>query len=254
MTLCKDQKKEIVIGLKSFLKGLSRDESKDAVAEAMKQINTEVLKNREDNLVRVLGSHFDKLKFLECPQLILEVFKSKKDEAIAKMLEIWMKKYPDEPLWFLAARGVHLGIPVIRRSCMGIYALMPMVRYEDNVGYTHVNPNRLTDIVKVPEDPYYIIDVEDGRAMLGELSMDAEKIIRDQKRLCLIVDGVIAVGMLTQVLFHHNMGATGSRYESDNFPGLYLNNSGNGKPKLSCWFDPNCPDDRLGFPSCGSRI
>ena len=250
MTLYEDQKEKTVIGLKSFLKGLSRDESKDAVAEAMKQIDTEVLKNREDNLVRVLGSHFDKLKFLRCPQLILTFFQSKKDEAIAKMLEVWMKKYPDETLRSLATRGIYLSIPVIRRNHMDIHALMQMVRCGDRVGYTHAKSNEMNDTLIVPDDPYYALDVEDGRAILGKPSMGAEGIINGQRRSCSIVDELIAIGMLTEALFHHYMYATGSYYGLDSVLSLSLSHD---KPKLD-WRDRGLSNDSFGTPSCGGRI
>ena len=254
MTLSEDQREKRAIEIVAFFTGLSEDEIDDVVMRARRKAKTKKLKNREDKLVEVLESHLDKLKLLGCPQTISEVFRGKKDKVISKMLEVWMKKYPDETLESLAARGIYLSIPVIRRSYMGIYALMPMVRYGDKIGYTYLNPNSLTDTLRVPDDPYYALDVEDGRAILGKPSIGAEGIINGQRRSCSIVDELIAIGMLTEVLSHHNMNAVGSRYESDNFPGLYLNNSGNGKPKLSYWSDLNCPDNRLGFPSCDSRI
>jgi hypothetical protein len=237
MTLCKDQKEGPVAKLTAFFKGLSGDEIDEAVAEARKLANAETLEERKGKLVKLFENQLEKLKSLGTPQAILEAFQNKKDEVIAKAVETNI------------AKGNIPFLPVIPRSYMGIYALMPMVRHEDKVGYTYLDPNELTDVVETPKTPYYAFDVENGKAMLGKSPRDAEKIIKYQKRSCLTADEVIAVGTHSEVLSDHNVDAPGSRSESDSVPSLYLHGD---EPKLG-WSSPDHSYGKWGSASCGSR-
>ena len=237
MTLCKDQKEGLVAKLSAFFKGLSGDEIDDVVAEARQLANAETLEEKKGKLTKLFESQLEKLKALGTPQAILEAFGNKKDEVVSKAAEMAI------------AEGNIPFLPVIPRSYLGIYALMPMVKHENRVGYTYLDPNELTDVVETPKNPYYAFDVENGKAMLSKSPMDAEKIIKSQKRSCLTADEVIAVGIHNEVLSDHNMDATGSRSESDGVPRLCLSV---GRPRLS-WSNPDYSLDGWGSGSCGSR-
>jgi hypothetical protein len=250
MTLCKDQKEGLVAKLTAFFKGLSKDEIDVVVAEARQLANAETTEERKNKLTKFFESHLEKLKSLGVPQAILEGFGNKKDEVVSKMLEIWIDRYPRETLESLAKMGIYLGLPVIPRSYMGIYALMPMVKNGDKIGYTYLDPNKLTDVVETPKSLYYALDVEDGRAMLDKSPNEAEKIINSQKRSCLIADEVTALGAHTDVLSNHNVDATGSRCGSGFVPFFVLYDD---RPKLD-WSNPDDSNDEWGSASCGSRV
>jgi len=237
MTLCKNQKEGLVAKLTAFFKGLSGDEIDDVVAETRKLVNAETLEERKDKLTKLFESQLEKLKSLGCPQAILEAFQKKKDEVVNKASEMAI------------GEGNIPFLPVIPRGYMGIYALMPMVKHEGKIGYTHLDPNELTDVVETSKNPYYVFDVEDGKAILGKSPRDAEKIIKGQKRSCLIVDEVIAVGVHSEVLSDHYVDASGSRYKSDIVPGLCLLD---GRPRLY-GNDPGFSCGGWGSGSCGSR-
>ncbi|MGA9237873.1 DUF5701 family protein [Robiginitalea sp.] len=237
MTLCKNQKEGLVAKLTAFFKGLSGDKIDEAVAQARKLANAETLEERKDKLVKLFESQLEKLKSTGTPQAILEVFQNNTDEVVSKAAEI------------AVAEGNIPFLPVIPRSYMGIYALMPMVKYNGKVGYIYLDPNELTDVVETPKTPYYAFDVENGKVMLGKSPKDAEKIIKNQKRSCLTADEVIAVGIHSQVLSDHYVDATGSRFKSDFVPGLCL---GDDRPGLR-YFNPDRSYDEWGSGSCGSR-
>lgn len=237
--LCKDQKEGLIAKLTAFFKGLSSEEIDDVVTEAKRQVTVESVEEKKKNFGQLFDSQLETLKGRGCPQAILETFQKQRDKIIANAKAIQTN----------IAKGNIPFLPVVPKIYLGVYGLMPMVRNGEKVGYTYLNPNELSDVVKTPKTPYYIFDVEDGKAMLGKLPNDAEKIIKKQNRSCLTDAEVIAIGVHTDVLSNHYLDATGSRYTSGKVPNLYLDD---GKPKLYWSYDDDS-DALRGSASCGSR-
>ena len=236
--LCKDQREGLIAKLTAFFKGLGAEVIDDVVAEAKKQANAETIEDRKNGLAKLFDSQLETLKSRNCPQAILEAFQNKKSEVLNKAAEM---EIPEGNIPF---------VPVIPRSYMGIYGLMPMVRNGDKIGYTYLDPNEMTDNEEVPKNPYYIYDVEPGKATLGKSPEDAEKIIKKQNRLRHITDEDIAVCVHTDVLSDHYLWSTGSRYRhSDRVPVVYLGGAG---PELY-WRHADYSVDELGSASCRSR-
>jgi len=236
--LCKDQREGLIAKLTAFFNGLNGEDIDDVVAEAKKQVSAESTEERKKNFIQLFDGQMATLKDRGCPQAILEAFQSKKDAVIAKAIQTSI------------AEGNIPFLPVIPRSYMGIYALMPMVRHEDKIGYTYLDPNLISDVVETPKTPYFVLDVEDGQAMLGKTVNEASKLIEKQKRLILTDPEVISIGIHSDVLSRHNVDAAGSRYGTGSAPNLYLSG---GKPKLS-YNDVSLSDGKGGSASCGSRV
>jgi hypothetical protein len=201
--LCKDQREGLIAKLTAFFRGLSGEEIDDVVTEARRQATVESVEERKKNFIQLFNSQLETLKGRGCPQAILEAFQEQRDKVIAKAIQTNI------------AEGNIPFLPVILKIYLGVYGLMPMVRNGEKVGYTYLDPNKLSDVVETPKTPYYIFDVEDGKAMLGKSPNDAEKLIKKQNRLCLTDAEVIAIGVHTDVLSNHYVDATGSRYKSD---------------------------------------
>jgi hypothetical protein len=236
--LCKDQREGLIAKLTAFFKGLGAEVIDDVVAEAKKQANAETIEDRKNGLAKLFDSQMETLKSRNCPLAILEAFQNKKSEVLSKAAEM---EIPEGNIPF---------IPVIPRSYLGIYGLMPMVRNGEKVGYTYLDPNEMTDNEEVPKNPYYIYDVEPGKVTLGKSPEDAEKIIKKQNRLRHITDEDIAVCVHTNVLSDHYLWSTGSRYEhSGRVPLVYLCDDG---PELR-WGLADRSFGRWGSASCRSR-
>jgi hypothetical protein len=254
-TLCKDQREDLVAKLTVFLKGLTGEEIDNIVKEVKEQTDAETKKDRKNELIELFDSQMETIRsildFMKIPsEPILNRFLKKKDDVISAMIEIWKTYHPEETIESLAGKGIYLGIPVIPPSCLGYNGLMAMVRNGDKIGYTALNPNKIRDLVETPKEPYYILDVGDGRKYLGKSPENAEKLIKEQNRSCLTADEGIALCVHSDVLGHHNIDLTGSRDEdSDGVPGVCLSGD---VPGLR-WAGLDCSHDRWGSASCRSR-
>lgn len=236
--LCEDQKKVLIKALAALFNDLFLQDIDDAVAQAKTEISVKTLEDRK----RFLGEFFDsQMKTLEsrdCPGAIIEAFQAKRDEVLSKVVAMEM---PEGHIPF---------IPVIPRSYLGIYGLMPMVRNGDKVGFTYLNPNEITDNEKTPKSPYFIYDVEDGIGTLGKTPESAGQLIKKQDRLCHIPDEDIALAIHTSVLSHHCLWSTGSRCKvADLVPSVYLYDDG---PELY-WDYTVISHNEWGSASCRSR-
>jgi len=236
--LCKDQREGLVAKLTAFFKGLEAEVIDDVVAEVKKQATAETIEERRNGLAKLFDNQMETLKSRGCPQAILEVFQNQRDAVLSKATEMEISK------------GHIPFVPVIPRTYMGVYGLMPMVRNEDKVGYTYLDPNEITDKLETPKGPYFIYDVEDGEGMLGKSPKKAEQLIAEQKRSCLTIDEGIAVCVHTNVLSEHYVDCTGSRYESaDRVPSICLDGD---EPRLR-WNYLFNSSVRWGSASCRSR-
>jgi len=236
--LCKDQRNDLVSKLTNLFKGVEAEEIDDAVEEAKRKVSIEISEERKRELGELFDSQVEILKSRGCPKAILESFQDKRDEVLNKAAEM---EIPEGNIPF---------IPVIPRSYMTIYGLMPMVRNDEKVGYTYLDPNELSDVVETPDKPYFMFNVEDGRDMLGKSPEKAEKLIKKKERSCLTDNEGIALCIQSDVLLSHNVDCTGSRYEQgDGVPIVYLDG---GKPRLSS-LDLDSSHGSWGSASCEER-
>lgn len=241
-TLCQDQLAEKLKELfKNIQVGVSVD---DAVSKAKKELEEESGKVKEKELSNLFDSQLkiveQRLKEMGIsnPDAIISVFAGKKPSVISKAAKMTFAK---NRIPFL---------PVISRKYLGIYALAPLMRNGDKVGYTYLDPDDLKDVVEVPRGLYYIFNVEDGEEMLGKSPNEAEKLVKKQGRSCLTADEVIMLCVLTSVFSRHYVDATGSRCQSDDLvPVVWLLD---GKPKLD-WNYADNAYGKWGSASCGSR-
>jgi len=233
--ICKDQ---LVGKLVPLFKDADTDID-EAVKEAKNQLAAEAKKAKREDLEKLFESQIQTLKDRGCPEQIVELLTEQKSAVLSKASEM---TFEDGHIPF---------IPVIPRTYRSPYDLMAMVRNGDKQGYTYLNPTAIIDEVETPDRPYYIYDVEDGKALLGKSPENAEKILKKQSRSPLTAAEVMALTAHTDVLKEHYVWAPGSRCDgSDEVPNVYL--FGGDQPKLF-WAYVDGSNGRWGSASCGSR-
>jgi hypothetical protein len=235
--ICKDE-------LVGKLAPLFRDADTDideAVKEAKNQLAAGAKKAKRKDLEKLFDSQIQTLKDRGCPEEIIELLTERRGSVLSRASKMTFED------------GHIPIIPVIPRTYRSPYDLMAMVRNGNKQGYTYLNPTAITDKVETPDKPYYIFDVEDGKALLGKSPKEAEEILKKQSRSPLTVAEVMALTTHTDVLKEHCVWATGSRYGGSDrgVPAVYLGVGA--QPKLD-WNIVNDSYGRWGSASCGSRI
>jgi hypothetical protein len=141
-------------------------------------------------------------------------------------------------------------LPVIPLSYLSLYTQMAMVENDGKKGFTYLKPNLISNVVEVPDKPYFIYNVENGQAMRGKSSNEATELLKNTGRSPLTVAEVASLALHTDVLSQIFLDASGSRFESaDEVPDVWLSG---GEPWLG-WFSADSTDSKWGSPSCGSR-
>ena len=141
-------------------------------------------------------------------------------------------------------------LPVIPDSFLSIEKQMTFVKNGTQKGKSHLGTEKISTAVQVPKEPYYIFNVEDGRAMLGRSPNSAVTGIINQDRSPLTVEEGIAIAIHKfDILSDHFVDLPGSRHD-DEVAYLWLSE---GRPKLN-WSWANLSSARWGSASCGSRL
>lgn len=234
MGLCTDQLAEKFV---PFLRRASKNTDIElAWAKAKDCYATEAKQAKREDLEKMFDTQIQTWRNRGCPEAIVEMLVKQKDTVLEKASKMTF------------GNGNIPILSVVPRSHLTIYSLMPMVKNGEKLGYTYLDPTEITDVVDVPKKPYWIYDVENGKAMLGNSPKEAEKLIKKDNRSCLTDTEVIAIGIHDRP--DHYMDATGSRYKhSVHVPDLWLSD---GRPLLG-WNDANDSLSDWGSPSCGSR-
>ncbi len=232
--LNKDQLVEKLIGLFAETDSGNID---GAVAQAKDLLGQKAKWAKRSNLEQLFDIQIVILKDCSVPAPIVEMLQNQRGQVITKAGKM---SFENRQVPFF---------PVIPRTYLSIFSQMPMVKSNDKVGYTHLNPTEITDVTTTPKNPYYIYDIEDGEAMRGKVPQYAEKLIKNQGRFGLTEVEVIALGIHTDVLSRHYVDAVGSRFSSDRVPDLFLRD---GRPRLG-WSCLGDGDGFWGAASCGSR-
>lgn len=233
--LCIDQ---LASRLVPLFKETDPENIDEAVRRAKNQQIAEAKQAKREVLNRLFDNHIATFNERNVSEQILEVFWNNKEKVLNHAESITVTE------------GNLPFAPVIVPLYLGYHGLVSLVRYKGKQGYTYLDPIQITDIEKVPSRLYYMFDIEDGTAMLGKKSEDADKLIVKQGRLLAVTAEVLSIGIHTDVLSRHFVDAVGSRYGSDRSPGLYLSG---GRPGLG-WNDLDDANDRWGAASCGSRL
>ena len=235
----KNKKDKLVSDLVSLFKSFENNVSiiDEAVEEARRQLReTERIKFK--NLERLFNKQIRTLKERGCSRQIIEMFQ----EQGAFVLE--------EASKMLFAKGNIPFLPVIPITYKSLYDLMAMVRNGDKQGANFLKSLAFTDECVTPDGPYYIFNVEDGRATINKNPGEAIEILKNQSRSPLTLAEAIALCIHTDKLI--NIYACGSRYEfPHNVPYIYL---AHGQPCLHYCTLNGSYGGPTGSPSCSDRM
>ena len=219
-----------------------------------KEIDTVVAGAKEGAHRNTLENFFDGLMIVletrDCPVAIIEMFRSKRGPALAKLQKIWDGRYPNDTLESLRERGIRLIVPVIPYSCLDAHRLMAMIHYGGKVGCIDFDPSRIRDREIAPEQPYFIYDVADGRDNCGKTQEYVLQTIKERSRVALNSHEAIALAFHAGVLKHHNLLIAGSNYQ-DSGQMLYIAIEYADVPVFG--HVKSVKSATFGIPSCSSR-
>lgn len=229
--------KDHVTRVLDVLSDVPDDKVKSVLAGAELRRRESTVSERRRFLDNLFSRQLEVLAERGCPDVLREQLVSLRKTTI------------DKALASTATKGNPPFLLVVPPPFLSYHTLASMLRNGTNVGYTRLNVRLITDVLKVPEDPYVIYDVEDGRALLGKSPADAEKLIKQQNRAGLTAAEALNLCIQTNTLNHHFVDAVGSRFGSDVVPVLWLNDA---RPSLF-WLYRGFAFSLWGAASCGSR-
>lgn len=129
---------------------------------------------------------------------------------------------------------------------INLHDLMKLVGVNGKAGFdiTYVK-----DEIVVPEGPYVIVGIEDGRSRLGVAPAKSKLAIAEEGRFGLTVfEGVVYCAMFP-LLVHHGIDCVGSTVNSATTPYLVFEEDGS-----DLFFGgEGVPDPEFGAPSCSER-
>ncbi len=129
---------------------------------------------------------------------------------------------------------------------------MTLVIVDGQRGRSYLNPALVRPVdgaTKRPDGPYLMLDVEDGRAMLGISSDEcAKRFVKNGRFGCTVDEGEMVAIYWPSTLKHHYIDCPVSRYDRDSVPcvGIWY-----GEPKLDAHHSGSA-HSRYGSASCGS--
>ena len=143
---------------------------------------------------------------------------------------------------------------VPRKKLLSLEKEIPLMEVDGKKGFTTLNLSELktADGVEIPESlAYLVVDVENGKAMLGRIPDEAVNQFKKEGRSPLTAEeGVALILQHPEILKDNCMGLPGSRRGDDKVADLWLFE---GEPRLH-WSWANSSLVRWGSASCGSRV
>ncbi|MBI5005061.1 MAG: hypothetical protein HZC03_00395 [Candidatus Lloydbacteria bacterium] len=145
-------------------------------------------------------------------------------------------------------------VVVPREKLLALEKEIPLMEVDGKKGFTALNLSELktADGVEIPESmAYLVVDVENGKVMLGKTPDEAVKQFKKEGRSPLTAEeGVAIILQHPEILKDHYMDLAGSRRGGDVVAVLWLRE---GKPRLS-WNWADYSNAKWGSASCGSRV
>lgn len=188
-----------------------------------------------DELISLCNKQIQLLQARKCPAAILKALTIKKTVAAIHACSM-----------NIPTRHVPL-IAVVPKALINLNDLMPMVRYNGLKGTNTLNQSYVHNVIEVPIEPYFMIDVEDGTATRNQTPEEAKINIANEERMGITPEEGIALSMHKQTLAKHCIDCIGSYYKSKekipyfdfNMHALWLNYT---YSHMQChgWGSPSC--------------
>ena len=220
-------------------KGLTHKEINNVVSLAKKQ---RIIK---DSLEALFGVQIQTLKDRRCPKRITEILMQTQPRVVAKALKM---RFKNDRIPFL---------PVIPCNYITVFSQMEMVLNENMAGYSSIYRSNTTPAnpfsinLKIPEEPYYIFNIEDGTGTKSKCPNEdeIERQINKCDRVCLTGIEIIALAVHSDVLSKCRIIGMNSYCNEWGaaFPFLFV--CGTKEPVLGYIYELNNCDERYGIPS-----
>ncbi|MBI3335642.1 MAG: hypothetical protein HY001_04045 [Candidatus Portnoybacteria bacterium] len=222
----------------------------EKLRELQRTVGMELVPNREqyekfeqefnrqiDNLVKY---GFPKLAGMD-EKKFAAVFEPLKE----RIKELSSKEFKEDRIPFVV---------VPREKLLTLEKKIPLMEVDGKKGFTTFNLSELktAEGVEIPESmAYLVIDIENGKVMLGKTADEAVKQFKKEGRSPLTAEeGVALVLQHPEILKDHYMDLAGSRHGDDLVALVWL---GEGKPRLD-WDWASGSGAEWGAASCGSRV
>ena len=179
----------------------------------------------------------------------------KKQQITAELesLKSKLKELPIRKIGFQRKKFSPI-VVVPTKHWMSLANKIPLMEVDGKKGFTTLNLSdlKIADGVEIPESlAYLVVDVENGKAMLGRIPDKAVQQFKKEGRSPLTAgEGVAIILQHPEILKDHNMGLPGSRRGGGIVADLWLDE---GEPKLHCFW-AHSSHARWGSASCGSRV
>ncbi len=176
---------------------------KSDVSYVFKKAEEKVRHNLSEEHQKILdvlyNSQIETLRSRGCPESVIGYLNASKHDLLLRA------SYVDIP------EGNIPFIPVIPRSFVGIYSLMPMIQSGDTKGSVNIMlPDEICDNKKSWRQPYFMCNVNIGDEFVGKSLEDVECTLSSSGGYALTVDEIIALCIHTNIAEKRDVIALGS--------------------------------------------
>ena len=226
------------------------EQTLEKLRELQRTVGMEMVENREqyEKFEQEFNRQIENLSKKGFPKLA--GMDEKKFAAIFEPLKEQLKELSSKE--FKEGRIPFVVVP--REKLLSLEKEIPLMEVDGKKGFTTLNLSELktADGVEIPESlAYLVVDVENGKAMLGRIPDEAVKQFKKEGRSPITAEeGVALILQHPEILKDHYMDLPGSRHGDDGVAVLWLHE---GKPKLN-WSRANILNAKWGSASCGSRV
>jgi len=223
----------------------------EKLRELQRTVGMEMVANREqyEKFEQEFSRQIDNLAKKGFPKLA--GMDEKKFAAVFEPLKEKLKELSSRE--FQEGRIPFIVVP--RDKLLALEKQMPLVELEGKKGFTGIDDVseffETAEGVEIPETmAYLVVDIENGKVMLGKSADEAVKQFKKEGRSPLTADeGVAVILQHPEILKDHYMDLAGSRRGDDGVADVWLYE---GEPRLD-WDLSDNSDSRWGSASCGSR-
>jgi hypothetical protein len=222
----------------------------EKLRELQRTVGMELVENREqyEKFEQEFNRQIDNLAKKGFPKLA--GVDEKKFAAIFEPLKEQLKELSSKE--FKKDRIPFVVVP--RENLLALEKKVPLMEVDGKKGFTMLDLSELktAEGVEIPESmAYLVVDVENGKVMLGKSANEAVKQFKKEGRSPITAEeGVALVLQHPEILKDHYMDLAGSRPGGGGVASLW---PGGGRPRLHWgWADDS--GARWGSASCGSRV
>ena len=140
-------------------------------------------------------------------------------------------------------------LPVLPCGYRSIYDQIASIKFGNRPGYCYLKNESIHHHYQVPQEPYYIFDVDPGERFLDCAPIKTRTVIENHGRSALTIEEALSLAFHNNILEHYAIDAAGSYVDNpERIPHLYptISRAGLGW----CY---NAGHKEWGIPNCSTR-